>query len=86
MSSEFEDVLIRSCAVPVPLVTQLLTLLTEAAEENCQARRVGALVDSTAQVAARPCFFAKSEDLQWILALFTGSLMDASEARDSEGL
>lgn len=71
-AASLKEILGHTCAGPAPLVKQLLTLLSEAAEENCQARREGAkaLIDSAAQ------------DLQWILALFCASFLDASEVGD----
>ncbi|CAK8990812.1 unnamed protein product [Durusdinium trenchii] len=71
-ANSFKDILQRSTAVPAPLVKQLLTLLSEAAEENCQARREGAasMIDAAAQ------------DLHWILALFSASFLDPSEVEE----
>eukprot|EP00913_Durusdinium_trenchii_P022939 g21540.t1 len=84
-----QDILQRSTAVPAPLVKQLLTLLSEAAEENCQARREGAasMIDAAAQEGEtrKKQISTKrhvGQDLHWILALFSASFLDPSEVEE----
>ncbi|CAE7501679.1 unnamed protein product [Symbiodinium sp. CCMP2592] len=71
-----KEILACACAVPAPLVKQLLMLLSDAADEKSQAKRPGAeaVMDSATQ------------DLQWILALLSASLLHAEEvAADDAG-
>ncbi|CAE7569965.1 Slc8a3 [Symbiodinium sp. CCMP2456] len=71
-----KEILACACAVPAPLVKQLLVLLSDAADEKSQAKKPGteAVMDSATQ------------DLQWILALLSASLLHSEEvAADDAG-
>eukprot|EP00931_Biecheleriopsis_adriatica_P087461 TRINITY_DN61926_c0_g1_i1.p1 TRINITY_DN61926_c0_g1~~TRINITY_DN61926_c0_g1_i1.p1 ORF type:complete len:693 (+),score=222.23 TRINITY_DN61926_c0_g1_i1:345-2423(+) len=76
-------ILADSCAVPMPLIKQLLTLLSDAAEEKILARKqAGDGGSPTSDLGSAADVSA--QDVQWVLALLSGSLLDISEVGPQE--